>query len=199
MTTTNQLVRYTYNELAKRGIKSIYTFDDWEHLDRLTHRLKPKAKILDVGCGNGLPVDKYLYDRGFEVLGIDISEEYIKKARENVPQARFAVMDMQDITLPKESFDGALVLYSLFHVPKGIHKDILDTINSLLKPGGFLLITFGQKELETTKDEFEDLKLYWSEWGKEKSLGLLTGFTILYQEVHKLKNEDHLIVMAYKN
>ncbi len=32
------------------------------------------SKILDLGCGPGIPYDKYLAERGFQVLGIDISK-----------------------------------------------------------------------------------------------------------------------------
>lgn len=200
MTDKNSLVRFTYNEFAKREIKSRFIFDDWNHLDKFTGQLAEKAKILDIGCGNGLPVDKYLTDKGYEVLGVDISDEQIKRARQNVPKAKFATMDMEELTLPIKSFDGALLLFSLFHLPRGIHQEILTSVNELLVSGGYLLITLGLKELETTHDEFEDLKLFWSQWDKAKNLTILgqSGFSLLYEEIHGVGDEDHIVVLARK-
>lgn len=197
----NYLTKYTYNQFAKRDIPYKYTFDDWRHIDNLVEKLPSNAKILDVGCGNGLPIDKYLSEKGFEVLGIDISENQIELAKNNAPQAKFEVMDMEELSLPNENFDAALLLYSLFHLPRGIHQKILTDINKTVKPGGILLVTMGVYETETTRDEFEDLKLFWSSWDKLKNKAILaqSGFNLLYEDMHKIGSEDHMIVMARKS
>ena len=40
----------------------------------LCEQLPIKSRVLDVGCGTGDPIDVYLNDNGFSVVGIDISE-----------------------------------------------------------------------------------------------------------------------------
>ena len=46
------------------------------------------SRILDVGCGNGLPATRELA-LSHEVTGVDISEQQIARARSNVPAATF--------------------------------------------------------------------------------------------------------------
>ena len=43
---------------------------------------------LDYGCGTGIST-KFLFDQGLDVLGLDISEEMIKKAKSNYPYLKF--------------------------------------------------------------------------------------------------------------
>src|SRR5687767_6160699 len=67
----------------------------WEQawVDKLIAGLAPGAAILDIGCGNGLPIAGYLAGRGFRVTGIDSSPSLIAAARANVPSAEFHVED----------------------------------------------------------------------------------------------------------
>lgn len=52
--------------------------------------LRPNGSVLDIGCGSGYPISAYLSNQGFQVTGIDISEEMIKQAKQlNLPDAVF--------------------------------------------------------------------------------------------------------------
>lgn len=66
--------------------------------------LKNQSKILDVGCGPG-NVAKVLtgLDKEFEILGIDLSSEMIKRATANVvsPYVQFLVRDIRDMRLER--------------------------------------------------------------------------------------------------
>ena len=74
-------LKATYDKIAKNWFNQHKASDWWSKpmLGFLSH-LKAGQKILDVGCGAGLKA-KYLTDRGFEVFGIDFSEEMIKLAQ----------------------------------------------------------------------------------------------------------------------
>src|SRR5689334_20798535 len=52
--------------------------------------LRPGARVLDVGCGNGFTAGAFL-ERGCEVVGVDLSESGVAIARETYPKARFEV------------------------------------------------------------------------------------------------------------
>jgi predicted TPR repeat methyltransferase len=41
------------------------------YLDRLLALCPPNPKILDLGCGTGLPIDKYLADHEADLTGIE--------------------------------------------------------------------------------------------------------------------------------
>ena len=62
--------------------------------------LKPGARVLDVGCGNGFTAGQFV-TRGCEVVGIDLSETGIKLARATYPRARFEVAATDDNLLEK--------------------------------------------------------------------------------------------------
>src|SRR4051812_41229736 len=62
----------------------------------LIERLPAGARVLDVGCGTGLPSGRRLVDAGLQVTGIDISEEMLQLARCNVPGAELLRLDVVD-------------------------------------------------------------------------------------------------------
>ncbi|MGP8063194.1 MAG: class I SAM-dependent methyltransferase [Acidimicrobiales bacterium] len=64
-------------------------FRTW--VDELASLLEPGARILDLDCGAGIPATKILADAGLEVLGIDISEVQIERARALVPMPHLSV------------------------------------------------------------------------------------------------------------
>ena len=67
------LIRTGYDEIAaryveERGRESI------PYLDRLNDRAGPDSLVLDLGCGAGISVDRYLVDHGHRVIGLDICD-----------------------------------------------------------------------------------------------------------------------------
>ncbi len=46
--------------------------------------VKPDASIAELGCGTGT-MTELLYDDGFDITGIDLSEDMLSLAREKVP------------------------------------------------------------------------------------------------------------------
>lgn len=57
--------------------------------------VKPDARVLDIGCGNGYTAGQFL-DRGCMVVGIDLSESGIALARATYPSGRFEVLPADD-------------------------------------------------------------------------------------------------------
>ena len=68
-------------------------------LDILTRSKVNNGLIVDLGCGSGLWAEK-LVQKGYEVLGIDISEAMIDIARSRVPDAEFRVASLFDAEIP---------------------------------------------------------------------------------------------------
>lgn len=73
-------------------------------------------RVLDIGCGPGL-LARALVRRGADVVGIDLSPDAVSSARTGVPQARFEVADGAALPFDDESFEGAVFLNSLHHIP----------------------------------------------------------------------------------
>ena len=57
-------------------------------LDLAATRILPGARVLELGCGAGLPMTATL-SAGRDVVGVDISPVQIERARRNVPAASF--------------------------------------------------------------------------------------------------------------
>lgn len=113
-----------------------------EWLDLLEARVQPLAKVLDLGCGCGVPVARRLAAR-YEVTGVDLSPVQIERARALVPTATFRCADMTALEFPGASFDAIVCLYALIHVPLGEQPGLLLRIGRWLRPGGLLIATMG--------------------------------------------------------
>src|SRR5262245_33660127 len=74
------------------------------YLSILTADLAAGARVLDLGCGGGVPVARELAQR-FAVSGVDISQRQIELARQNVPNATFIQADVGTLSFPSASFD----------------------------------------------------------------------------------------------
>ena len=90
--------------------------------------LKPKDTILDLSCGKGRHA-KYLYKQGFDVTGVDLSEESIQHAKQyEKPGLHFEVHDM---CLPySKQFDAVFNLFTSFGYFEN-EEDNLRTIKSI--------------------------------------------------------------------
>lgn len=107
-------------------------------LDSIIPLLPPGARVLDLGCGAGVPVARRLTDHGFAVVGIDGSPRQIALARDNAPRATFMVADMTTVAFEPMSFDAVTAFYSITHVPRDEHAALLKRIRTWLKPSGLL-------------------------------------------------------------
>lgn len=125
------------------------------YLDSLTRELKEGARILDLGCGTGEPLLRYLVERGYDVLGVDASVAMIEIARARFPATRFEVCDMRELN-PGRRFNAVIAWHSLFHLAPGDQRTMFATLARYLHPGGLLMFTSGSEAGEV-----------WSENGGE--------------------------------
>jgi cyclopropane fatty-acyl-phospholipid synthase-like methyltransferase len=160
--------------------------------------LPPKAQVLDLGCGSGLPVAGFLAKRGFEVLGLDISPRQVGLARRKVPAARFEVADMQGLTAGEYHVDGVVALYSIFHIDRREHGRLLSTLRSFLPAHGALLITMGASDWEGTDADFLGAEMSWSHYGPSRNRELVeaAGFTVRADEIDRSGGEEHQVILA---
>lgn len=140
------LVRTGYDELSTR-----YRADDAEAgqyapwLQRLGSLVPASARVLDAGCGCGVPVARDLTAAGHRVTGVDVSEVQIERARRLVPGASFVRADLAALDFAPESFEAVVALYSIIHVPLDDQPALLASFARWLVPGGVLLMTAGAR------------------------------------------------------
>lgn len=144
-----------------------------EWVDALAKLLPPRATVLDLGCGAGIPATRLLAERGFDVLGLDISGVQIGRARELVPAARFEQADMTTWQHAPGSFDAVISFYALIHVPLQDQQELLPKIRRWLRPGGYLLAIVGAKRW-TGVEEYLGAPMFWDHADRETYLAWLT-------------------------
>jgi len=195
-----RLVKEGYNQCAKDYASKRDLFKNQKYLEDLASELSIGASVLDIGCGSGIPIDKFFLSKGFKVTGIDISDEMIKLAQKNLPDGDFFVKDMTEIDFPENSFDAVVSFYAIFHIPREGHLSLLEKIRSLLRENGYLLITMGSSDWEGTEDNFHGAKMFWSHYDKDKNIRLVkrAGFRILSWVIDTSGGERHLVVLAKK-
>ncbi len=142
-----------YGRLGSKYLSDIESMSPKE-IEGFMDLLPRGAYIIDIGCAGGRDSKKFV-ERGFKVVGVDITDKFVHEAKKNVPSAEFRKMDVLELNLPPESFDAAWANAVLLHVE---HQDIplaLSEINKVLKPGGKLHIRV--KEGEGAKEVVETL------------------------------------------
>ena len=100
--------------------------------------LKPRDKLLDVGCGPG-DLLRFLPRDGFEYVGIDISEDYLEKAKRNHGhRAQFLLCDCGNFPadMQLERFDWVLCMGLLHHLDDSQCASLFNNIKSVLAQGG---------------------------------------------------------------
>lgn len=121
-------------------------------LDNLLNHLslQQNAKILDMPCGKGRH-SSYLNQKGFIVLGADLSRRSIAYAKQyESGTLSFIVQDMR-YPLPEGGFDLALNLFTSFGYfddPTDNHKVLNVIKNSLVEEGLFVLDYLNGQKLQ---------------------------------------------------
>ncbi len=150
-------------------LEKYYQYDGWETrynhflriliVDNLSRSIKIKGTALDVGCSSG--GQSFILEKaGFDVIGMDRSDNGLKKARvwakEIGSKARFELGDAVDLSYKDESFDLVLASEVLEHIDD--NKKAAREIYRITKKGGHIIYTLpngSSKYWMRKKREFE--------------------------------------------
>lgn len=132
-----------YNQIAENF--SVTRIWPWKVMEDFFSYLKSGNKILDIGCGNGRLYEA-IKDRNIEYVGVDNSEQLIKKAKERFKiqdgKFEFVMADVLKLSFQKEEFEIAFMMAVLPHIPsQDLQLKALESVYHVLKPGGYLFIT----------------------------------------------------------
>ena len=99
------------------------------------------ASILDIGCGNGVPITEALVHAGCRVVGLDTSTGMLARFRVNLPGTPVVRGDVRDCPFSDGSFDAAVSRGMMFHLPRGDQAAAFASVSRVLKPGASFLFT----------------------------------------------------------
>ena len=197
MTVKKEVVRKGYDEIAEEYQANRHIFDNVEVLEGFSSYLPCNARILDAGCGAGVPCARLLVQAGFEVVGVDFSSNMLRLARKSVREATFIKEDMTRLGFRDNAFDGLVALYSVIHVPRELHASLYQSFHRILKPDGMMLICIGSDEWEG-EDEYFGARMFWSEHSLEEALQMVknVGIQIISGKHLVIGGERHYWIIA---
>lgn len=203
--TGKDIVKAGYDAIAAKYLEiRAEDAEDVRLLEDLERRLPHGSRVLDAGCGAGVPVTRRL-SRSSNVIGVDISKKQVELARRLVLQAQFICADMTTLTFPDHTFDAICSYYAIIHVPREEHRGLLLNFHRMLKPEGLLLVCLGADDLpHDVNPDYFGTTMYWSHYDKETNLRMLEecGFDVTWSKIvadWSSPGSAHLFVLAQRN
>jgi SAM-dependent methyltransferase len=128
-------------DAAASSAEDVSRYAGW--VAELAALLRPGARVVDLGCGAGIPATRELASHGLQVLGVDFSAVQLHRAQRLVPSARFVQADMAALQLRPASTDAVAAFYSLIHLPLADQQALFPRVRDWLGPGGYFLAIVG--------------------------------------------------------
>ncbi|WUE96754.1 methyltransferase domain-containing protein [Streptomyces sp. NBC_00490] len=118
----------------------------------LIRSLPTGSRVLDLGCGTGIPTARQLADGGLDVVGVDLSDRMVTLARRSVPTGTFHRADIADLRPdgPRDlgRFDAVAAFFSLLMLPRAEIPLAVRTIHYLLVPGGLFALSMVEADVD---------------------------------------------------
>jgi SAM-dependent methyltransferase len=165
-------------------------------LDRFLALLPPAVSILDIGCGSGEPIARYLLEQGYEVTGADSSAALIDICKNRFPDRDWLVADMRKLSL-KRHFGGILAWDSFFHLCPEDQRIMFPIFRSHAAPKAALMFTSGPLDGEAI-GTYKDEPLYHGSLDAEEYRTLLkqNGFDVVSRIVKDPACDYHTVWLA---
>ncbi|MGN8024662.1 class I SAM-dependent methyltransferase [Microbacterium sp. 22242] len=184
-------VAAAYDARAAEYIALIGSIEQMERADiALIGRWRDETPgpLLDAGCGPG-QWTAFLADSPpgcvgaprRDVVGVDVSAEFLMAARERHPALRFERASIRALPFPDGAFGGILAWYSLIHLAPPELPAVVAELGRVLAPGGRLLIGFFDGE---PRERFAHAVTPAYYWSAEALTALLddTGLVVVHAE-----------------
>jgi SAM-dependent methyltransferase len=160
------ILRAILKKYGPRSIKKLlwdqeFSGDKWDfidntagdcvypHLEKYAHH----GSILDLGCGPGNTANE-VANGAYEIyVGVDISEAALEKGRRRTVETgraaknTFVLSDFLDYA-PTRRFDVILFRESMYHVPMGKIKPMLDRLGASLTDTGVFMVRMAAADVQ---------------------------------------------------
>lgn len=168
-------------------------------LDRMltaAPRSTGKVRVLDLGCGSGQPIGRYLAERGAQLTGVDPTKTMTALYTENVPGASVVKADMRGLQLNRQ-FDAILAWDSFFHLSAEDQRPMFATFAAHAAPRATLMFTSGHIAGEAI-GSVADAPIYHASLAPDEYRALLAdaGFKVRHYTAEDPTCGQHTIWLA---
>jgi len=165
-------------------------------LDRFLGLLQRPSTVLDIGCGSGEPIARYLAEQGCKLTGVDSAPELIAICRDTLAQQEWCVADMRTLSL-RRTFNGILAWNSFFHLCPDDQRHMFSVFQTHAAPSTVLMFTTGPGFGEAI-GTFEAEPLYHASLDGAEYRALLdkSGFAVVAHVVEDPACGRHTIWLA---
>ena len=113
----------------------------WNYRDRVILQYIKGRKIIDLGCGEGITLEKMVKKfPQFQIMGVDNDPEKIKICRQH--RLPVTLGNITHLPIKSGTFDCALLIEVIEHLSSKQVNQAIKEVRRLLKPGGRLIILF---------------------------------------------------------
>ncbi len=109
----------------------------------LASSIDPGGRVLDIGCGHGVPLTKALSASGHRVIGLDGATNMLRRLRGNCPHTPVVKGLAQACPFAPRTFDAAIAWGVLFHLPQAEQVKTIASVSRVLKSDAPFLFTAG--------------------------------------------------------
>lgn len=151
--------------------------------------LKNAHEILDVGCGDGNFMKIVNHDKRFRIIGIDLFDGYIKKAKKTGAYSKVEKQDVTKLKFGKKSFDCSHSSQVIEHITKAQGKKLVKKMEEISRSVVIIGTPNGHFHQETY--DGNELQIHHSSWGEEDFKKM--GFRVYGQGMKFIYGENGLL------
>ncbi len=134
----------SFNRFAKDYEDTFMDYGPYlQTYEALSQRLKPHhTRLLDIACGPG-NISHYLSQKRPElkITGVDLSEQMLNLARQNIPNGSFHRLDTREIASLAGPFDVIVCGFGLPYLSRPEVENFFLHIRPLLSPQGLIYLS----------------------------------------------------------
>lgn len=108
------------------------------------------TRVLELGCGDGIPITQTLLREGLNVYAVDASPKMVSAFRKNFPDTPVKCNAAEQLYFTEQQFDAALAWGLMFLLTPEIQQIVIQNISAILNCGGKFLFTSPREAIAWT-------------------------------------------------